>query len=470
MSKILDLLSWLVTAQPVVTLVVLLAVTVGLGAGFTRLAPQADNSVFLPEDSRVAAADGKIEAMFGGSADVVTVTLLFRGDTLTPDGLSQMDGALKQVASDSRVVPLLAQPQPVTAPTLMIGAALDTEDFASVSQQQIDEAVARVPVDRLNGTDADGSQVSTASVRLSFDADDADALTAAELAIRDIVRDSQGPLEGSSLSAAVIDEESSGASGSEMLVLMVIALGVIAAVLLLFTRSLFDLALSLVGLVLTIVWVSGAQGWLGPNGVGLIGAPNVLTTMVPIMLIGLAVDYAIQTVGLYREQRIEGKDVRTSARLGLRAVIIPLSLAAVTTIVSFLTNIFSPIPANVDFGVVSGVGVAAGLIVMLTLLASSRALLDRRLESRGKLPPARPISGAIPGFGSVAEALGGQLARRPAPFLLAIGVITSCWELRPRGLRLYSTPTTSCPPAAALLRTLKPWTRPSAVRPTRCRC
>ena len=217
--------------------------------------------MFLPDDSRVAAADGKIEAMFGGSADVVTVTLLFRGDTLTPDGLSQMDGALKQVASDSRVVPLLAQPQPVTAPTLMIGAALDTEDFASVSQQQIDEAVARVPVDRLNGTDADGSQVSTASVRLSFDADDADALTAAELAIRDIVRDSQGPLEGSSLSAAVIDEESSGASGSEMLVLMVIALGVIGAVLLLFTRSIFD----------------------------------------------LAVDYAIQTVGLYREQRIEGK-------------------------------------------------------------------------------------------------------------------------------------------------------------------
>ena len=91
MSKVLDLLSWLVTAQPVVTLVVLLAVTVGLGAGFTRLAPQADNSVFLPDDSRVTAADGKIEAMFGGSTDVVTVTLLFRGDTLTPDGLA-LDG------------------------------------------------------------------------------------------------------------------------------------------------------------------------------------------------------------------------------------------------------------------------------------------------------------------------------------------------------------------------------------------
>ena len=79
----------------------------------------------------------------------------------------------------------------------------------------------------------------------------------------------------------------------------------------------------------------GAQGWLGPNGLGVIGPPNILTTMVPIMLIGLVVDYAIQTVGRYREQRNEGHQVEAAARLGLRSVIIPLLLAAVTTIVSF---------------------------------------------------------------------------------------------------------------------------------------
>ena len=205
---------------------------------------------------------------------------------------------------------------------------------------------------------------------------------------------------------------------------MVIALAVIAALLLLFTRSLFDLALSLLGLVLTIVWVMGAQGWLGPEGLGLIGAPNTLTTMVPIVLIGLVVDYAIQTVAVYREQRIEGQEVRFAVRLGLRSVLIPLTLAAVTTIVSFLTNLTSPIPANVDFGVVAGVGVAFGLIVMLTLLASSRAQLDRWRERRGTLALPRPVSGAIPGVGVAVEALGGQLARRPAPFLLAVAVVT----------------------------------------------
>ena len=130
-----------------------------------------------------------------------------------------------------------------------------------------------------------------------------------------------------------------------MMLLMGLALLVIAALLLLFTRSLFDLLMSLLGLVLTIVWMMGAQGWLGPNGLGVIGPPNILTTMVPIMLIGLVVDYAIQTVGRYREQRNEGRQVEAASRLGLRSVIIPLSLAAVTTVVAFLTNLTSAIPA-----------------------------------------------------------------------------------------------------------------------------
>ena len=431
MTRLLDVLSQAVTARPILTLIVLLLVTVGLGAGFTRMAPQAETTVFLPTDSRVATAAGKIEVLFGGTKDTTTATIIFRGNALTPDGLVQIDGTLDQATSDSRVAPLLALPDPVISPTSLIAAALGTDDFASLSQQQIDQAAAQLPIDRLVGTDADGTQVAIANVRLIKDIDgdgdtedDEDIVATAELAIRDIAEASRGPLDGGSLSSAVVSEETSAATGSEMMLLMGLALAVIAALLLLFTRSLFDLILSLLGLVLTIVWVMGAQGWLGPNGVGLIGAPNTLTTMVPIMLIGLVVDYAIQTVGLYREQRNEGHEVRVAARLGLRSVIIPLSLAAITTIVSFLTNLTSPIPANGDFGVVAGVGVAAGLIVMLALLASARALLDRWRESRGSLPPARPISGAIPGVGPAVEALGGLLARRPAPFLLVIGIVT----------------------------------------------
>ena len=182
--------------------------------------------------------------------------------------------------SNSLVSPLLADR--IVSPTLPLAAVLGTNDFASLSQQQIDEAAAQNPsLDRLVGNDADGTQVAIANVKLLGRAKTVGDYAGterladeAELAIRDIAESSQGPLEGGSLSQATISEETSRATGSEMRILMLVALGVIAALLLLFTRSILDMVVSLLGLVLTIVWMLGAQGWLGPNGLGLIGQPS----------------------------------------------------------------------------------------------------------------------------------------------------------------------------------------------------
>ena len=430
MSRLLDGLSWLFTVRPVMTLVALLVITVVLGAGITQMADPADNTVFLPEDSDVTQATDTIETLFGSSQDAISVTLLFRGDALTPDGLAQIHQVVGSATSDSVVTPFLV-PNGVISPTFLFAQALETTDFASLSQEQIDGAAAQLPLGRLIGADDDGTTVALANIRLFEDGnqdgdktDDEEALVDAQLQVRDIAVDTSGPLDGSGLSEATTAEETDRATGTEMTIIMIIALAVIGVLLLAFTRSLLDLGLSLLGLVLTIVWVIGAQGWLGPNGLGVIGAPNTMTTMVPVMLIGLVVDYAIQTIGLYRESRADGNGARKAARIGLRSVLLPLSLAAVTTVVSFLTNVSSPIPANGDFGIVAAVGVVAGLIVMLALLSSSRALIDGRREASGKLGEAKTVSGAIPGVGPAVEALGGLLARRPAPFLVGIGVIT----------------------------------------------
>ncbi len=404
MSRVLDDRSWLFTVKPVLTLVALLAVTVFLGAGITQMADQADNSVFLPEDSEVTVATETIENLFGSSQDKISVTLLFRGEALTPDGLAQIQQVIDSVVTDSLVAPFLV-PGGVVSPTIPLGLALETNDFASLSQPQIDAAAAQLPLDRLISADVDGTIVAIANVRLFQDGDrdgdqvdDEETLEEAQLLIRAIAVDTPGPLEGSGLSEATTAEETERATGAQMTIIMVIALAVIGLLILAFTRSLLDLALSVIGLILTIVWVIGAQGWLGSNGLGLIGAPNTMTTMVPVMLIGLVVDYAIQTIGLYRESRSEGAKARSAARIGLRSVLLPLSLAAV--------------------------GVAAGLIVMLALLSSARALIDGRREDSGRLGEAKPVSGAIPGVGPAVEALGGLLARRPAPFLIVIAVVT----------------------------------------------
>ena len=99
-------------------------------------------------------------------------------------------------------------------------------------------------------------------------------------------------------------------------------------------RHLSDTLLTLGGLIIAIIWVVGAEGWLGPNALGLIGPPSSLTAMVPVIIISLTVDYAIQAVSHYREQRVAGEPVLQAVRMGLRNVTIPLTLAAITTMVS----------------------------------------------------------------------------------------------------------------------------------------
>ena len=381
---------------------------------------------FLPPGHPIANATREIGDLFGDSGEVSVVTLLFRGEALTPGGLSQMDSLIDDIVSDPSVGGLLAPPNPIVAPAPLIGAALQVDDFESITQAQIDSA-RQVPqiqgvLAAMTGTDTDGTPVAIANLRLTDTGDE--RIPDAERKISELAAGDEGPLRVSSLSPVVVEDEYKKATEEGMVPLIGLALLLIAALLLLFTRTLSDMLLTLTGLVFSIVWVVGVEGWLGPNALGLIGPPSSLTAMVPVIIISLTVDYAIQAVSHYREQRVEGEPVVRAVRKGLRNVTVPLTLAAVTTIVSLLATLFSPIGVIGDFGIVAGLGVGMSLIVMLTLIPAGWTIIDRRRESRGTLPPARPISNALPGIPQVAELLGKWVTRRPAPYIVAVILVT----------------------------------------------
>ena len=420
------------TVRPRATLVVIAIVTLVLAAGITQRAPVADNDVFLPGDSGVARALEEIEALFRDS-DVVVVTLVFRGEVLTPDGLAQMDGLLGRIVSAPGVGELLPPVDAVTAPTLLMKPLLQVTDFDSVTQAQIDTALdhvraapdlqpARTALDMTTGTDTAGTRITIATVRLRDTGDE--TVDDAQLAINDLAEAAEGPLSVRSVSLAVIEEEYQEATSTGVLPLVGLALLVIASLTLLFMRTLSDLLLTLTGLVLALIWTVGTESWLGPGALDLIGPPNALTATVPIILIGLAVDYSIQAVSHYREQRIDGERVGVAVLAGLRNVIVPLALAATTTAASFLANLLSPISGIGDFGVVAGLGIGFSLIVMLTVVPAARMIIDRRREARGPLPPPRPIANAIPGVDRLAERLGTSITRRPAPYLVLVVAVT----------------------------------------------
>ena len=428
MNRILDRLSWLITVRPYITIIILLIVTVVMAAGATLRAPLTEGAdvAFLPPGHAIANATLELDEFFGGSNEVSVVTLIFRGDALTPGGLSQMNDLINEIASDPSVGQLLAPVDPIFAPVHLIGAALHVDNFESVTQAEIDSArnipEIRGPLAAMTGTDADGTPVAIANIRLSDTGDE--RVQDAERRISELAAEDEGPLRVSSLSPVVVEDEYRQATESGMAPLIGLALLLIAALLLVFTRALSDMLLTLTGLVLSIAWVVGAEGWLGPNGLSLIGPPSSLSSIVPVIIISLTVDYAIQAVSHYREQRIAGERVVEAVRRGLSNVTIPLTLAAVTTIVSFLATLFSPIGVIGDFGVVAGLGVGMSLIVMLTLIPAGRTIIDRRREARGTLADPRPISNALPGITPAAELLGRWVTRWPAPFLIVVVAVT----------------------------------------------
>ena len=428
MNRTLDLFSRLVTARPWVTIFALLAVTVVLAAGATLRLPPTEGAdlAFLPEDHPIVRASADIEELFSVSGDVIVATIVFRGDALTPGGLSQMAALLDEMVRDPSVGPLLAPDDPVIAPSRLVAAALRTNDFASLDQARID-AVRAAPgigpaLDGLTGFDADGTPVAIGVIRLLDTGDE--RTKDAERRIFELAATDEGPLSVSSYSPVIVEDEYRAATEQGMPPLIGLALLLITALLLLFTRAISDVLLTLAGLALAIVWIVGAEGWLGPDGLGLIGPPSSLSSMVPVIIIGLTVDYAIQTISHYRERRVEGESVIQAVRNGLRQVSVPLALAAVTTVVSLLASLISPIGVIGDFGVVAGLGVALSLIVMLTLIPAGRTIIDRRREARGTLPPARPLSNALPGIPQASERLATWVTRWPAPFIVGVVAIT----------------------------------------------
>ena len=150
-------------------------------------------------------------------------------------------------------------------------------------------------------------------------------------------------------------------------------------------RTLSDLLLSLGAILLSIGWMQGAGTILGPGYLDIIGAPNQVSQIAPIILIGLGVDYAIHFTSRYREEVGSGNSINGSTSSTLTSVGIALTLATLATIVGFLTNIVSPLPELKDFGILVSAGIFFAFFLVMTFVPAVRTLLDIRAEKNAKI-------------------------------------------------------------------------------------
>ncbi|MEF8813687.1 MAG: MMPL family transporter [Halovenus sp.] len=145
-------------------------------------------------------------------------------------------------------------------------------------------------------------------------------------------------------------------------------------------RDLLDIVLGLFGIGAVLVMTFGFMGWTGIDF-------SQVFIAVPVLLIGLSIDYAIHIFMRHREHREEGEapsdDIRSAMSIGLAGVGVALVFVTATTAIGFLSNVTSPVPPIQEFGIVSAVGIVSALFVFGVLVPAVKIELDEWLESRG---------------------------------------------------------------------------------------
>ena len=156
-----------------------------------------------------------------------------------------------------------------------------------------------------------------------------------------------------------------------------LALLFVLTVLLVAYRDPIDVALGLFGIVAVLIWTLGFMGLAGIEF-------GLIFIAVPVLLIGLSIDYAIHVVMRGREARTDtDRTVEQAMTAGLAGVALALVLVTVTAAIGFLSNIVSPITPIQEFGIVNAVGIVSALFIFGLLVPALKVEIDGVLENRG---------------------------------------------------------------------------------------
>ncbi len=151
-------------------------------------------------------------------------------------------------------------------------------------------------------------------------------------------------------------------------------IGVIVVILLLF-RSIIYGFIPLFSVVLGLVWLYGMLGILGVK---------ISSTLAGVasMTIGIGIDFAIQIINRFRQEVLELKGEEEKAMENtLRAVIFPMSITTLASIIGFRALSLAELEVMHDLGLAMSLGVLACYLSALTFVPSA-VLLSRKLKRR----------------------------------------------------------------------------------------
>jgi hydrophobe/amphiphile efflux-3 (HAE3) family protein len=250
------------------------------------------------------------------------------------------------------------------------------------------------------------SDAALISVRLRPELTESERAEAIDL-FREAVADEQFRLDGGAYVVSGVPAVVDGLADeirSEIFILLAAALAVMALTLTL----VFGGRLRLLPLGVAVVAAAIAFGGLGLFG----GSLTMASLAVLPVLIGLAVDYAIQFQARFREAESAGFAPAVAARRAAASGGPVIATAGMATAAGFLVLLLSPVPMVRAFGLLLVLGIGIAFVVALTsgfsaLVLARDATLDRERRGRSSRPRGGRLAAAL---------------RRPAKRTLALAI------------------------------------------------
>jgi predicted RND superfamily exporter protein len=229
--------------------------------------------------------------------------------------------------------------------------------------------------------------------------------------IRRIVDEERGDVRAWITGQAYVKAEMSRTLLADLLRTIPLATLALIVVALICFRDPVGAMVPLVGVGIASVWTLALFAARGES-------LNVITVVLPPMILVVGFAYAVHVVAEYHDGIRHGEgDVprRDRVREALRLVALPVVLTAATTAVGFLSLTTSPLGAIREFGLYATTGVLVTMVVSLTFVPAALCVLPgpRRLRRESE----------DEGFGRLARLLADLAVRRRKAILLAGAVV-----------------------------------------------
>ncbi len=367
-ERMVESYAGLLSRRPVSVLgfMILLAIVLASGASQVETVEQNEEDL-LPDTIDSIAAFDVIGAEFGQESGGATYTVLFQADpsysnsseirdVRNPEMLNYVKTVSNDLSEMKDVVTVSSAADLVDRPATLRQASNQLEDNPQTSRFVSDDY--RSTVMRITSTDLSAEEQNELAERIEESVELNERPSGVEVGFT-----------GDTFIDQAFEEQTEDTMNRTSTLSLI---GVFIVVVALFGSIFYGLS-SLLALVYGIIAGFGLYGWLGFN-------MSPATSGAVSMGMGIAIDFGIQMVSRYREERSQ-MNIEASLKESIGGVLNPMSIALIAALIGFTSLSLGRITFLSDMGTMLTLTTLSAYIAALTVIPSALVIHDRYIKS-----------------------------------------------------------------------------------------